>query len=171
MTEDSTSWKRWNRVVHATAVDASDVEADAGPVDGVQPISGTFVGSGARFEGTLRLEGDFFIDSEFSGALKTDGKLVVGPSGAIEGDIEAREVVICGAVVGGVKARRQLILRSTAKLHGDIETACLEIEPHAFFCGTTAMTRPQDHRAEVRGRAAPDDKAAASSNAGALPSA
>ena len=102
------------------------------------------MGSGAVFEGTLRLEGDFFIDSEFSGSLKTDGKLVVGPSGAIEGDIQAREVVVCGAVVGDVTARRQLLLRSTARLHGDIETACLEIEPHAYFCGQTKMTRPQD---------------------------
>ena len=137
----------------APEADAGEAaEAFAPPaIEAVEPISGTFIGADALFEGTLRLQGDFFIDSEFKGALDTDGKLVVGPSAAIEGDIRAREVVVCGAVVGNITARRQLVLRSNARLHGDIETACLEIEKYAFFRGNTAMTRPQD---EVRERVA-----------------
>jgi cytoskeletal protein CcmA (bactofilin family) len=35
------------------------------------------------------------------------------------------------------------VLRAGGRLHGDIETACLEIEPHAFYQGSTRMTRPQ----------------------------
>ena len=103
----------------------------------------TFIGSGASFEGTLRLTGDFCIDSEFQGSLATDGSVLVGPSGSVEGEISAREIVIAGAVVGKVTARRRLVLRSSARLHGDIETACLEVEPRAFFQGQTRMTRPQ----------------------------
>ena len=140
---------RWSRVgvggkTAGTEAAASDEVEPTPSVESVEPISGTFICEGAHFEGTLQLKGDFYIDSEFSGALDTDGKLVVGPSAAIEGDIRAREIVICGAVVGDVFARRQLVLRSTARLHGNIETACLEVEKHAFFRGMTAMTRPQD---------------------------
>ena len=102
----------------------------------------TFIGSGALFRGTLSLKGDFCIDSEFHGALTTDGVLTVGPSGSVQGNIEARDVIIEGAVVGNIKARRQLILRKGSRLHGDIETACLEIERYAFFQGGTQMTRP-----------------------------
>ena len=106
-------------------------------------LPGTFIGSGALFEGTLKLRGNFQIDSEFRGELRTDGKVVVGPSGSVEGGINASDVEIFGAVLGDISARRELILRAGSRLHGRITTACLEIERHAFFSGTTAMTEPQ----------------------------
>ena len=115
------------------------------PVEPIEegPTSGTFIGLGARFEGTLQLTGDFCIDSEFSGELSTDGTLVVGPSGSVEGNIHAREIIISGAVVGNVTARRLLTLRAGCRVHGDLETACLEVEPRAFFQGKMSMTSPQ----------------------------
>ncbi len=123
---------------------APEAEADAPSQEpgSACPMSGTFIGAGALFQGTLRLKGDFCVDSEFHGCLSTDGSLTVGPSGSVEGDIRAREVIVAGAVVGDIVARSQLILRSGARLHGNVETACLEIERHAYFNGRTAMTRP-----------------------------
>jgi cytoskeletal protein CcmA (bactofilin family) len=121
--------------------------------------TGTFIGTGAQFKGTLRLKGDFAIDSDFQGSLTTDGCLTVGPAGSVEGNIQAREVIVEGAVVGNIAARRQLIVRASARVHGDIETACLEIEPRAFFNGRTTMTRPQaDSRARRREDAATDEE-------------
>ena len=118
--------------------------------------TGTFIGSGARFEGTLRLQGDFRIDTEFHGGIKTAGTLTVGESGSVEGEIHAREVEIRGAVLGNVFARRLLVLWPGARLHGDIETACLEMQRGAFFQGTTAMTRPQaSTRAASRDKVSP----------------
>jgi cytoskeletal protein CcmA (bactofilin family) len=111
----------------------------------------TFIDPGAVFEGSLRLREDLQIDCEFRGEIQTEGTLVVGASGCVEGNIRAREVVICGAVVGDVAARRQLTIRAGARLHGDIETACLEIEKHAFFNGRTKMLQPL---AELRDDAA-----------------
>lgn len=108
--------------------------------------TGTFIGSGARFEGTLHLKGDFCIDSEFHGELETDGTLTVGEEGSVEGQIRARNVEIRGAVVGDVFARRLLVLCAGARLHGDIETACLEVHRNAFFKGTTEMTHPEASR-------------------------
>ncbi|MGH0035319.1 MAG: bactofilin family protein [Myxococcota bacterium] len=122
--------------------DDADAAPDEAPAEPSQP-TGTFIGSGALFEGTLKLCGDFQIDSEFRGELSTDGTIVVGPSGSVVGDIVAREVEIFGAVVGDVSARRQLILHPGSRLHGGIETACLEIQKHAFFSGATTMTEPQ----------------------------
>jgi cytoskeletal protein CcmA (bactofilin family) len=126
----------------------SVTESDGGsrPNAAAAQPSGTFIGSGALFEGTLTLHGDFRIDSEFRGELSTDGTIVVGPSGAVVGDVRAREVEVFGAVVGDINARRKLVLHAGARLHGDIETACLEIERHAFFQGVTRMTEPQAMR-------------------------
>lgn len=130
-----------------------------------EPVTGTFIGAGALFEGTLSLQGDFRIDSEFRGELCTDGTLVVGPSGSVVGDIRAREVQVFGAVVGDVSARRLLILHPGCRVHGDLDTACLEIERHAFFQGTTRMTEPQARRREEAATSEP-----AASSPAAVPS-
>ena len=135
------SWESF-QVGREPAEASPDVEAPAAEPSRPSAVTGTFIGSGALFEGTLSLKGDFCIDSDFHGALATEGTLTVGPAGSVQGDIQAREVIVEGAVVGNISARRQLILRSSARVHGDIETACLEIERHAFFQGATQMTRP-----------------------------
>ena len=104
---------------------------------------GTFIDQGVDFVGTLRLNGPFRIDSEFRGEIISCDKVIVGEDAGIEADIRAREVVICGAVVGNVTASRQLTIRSTGRLHGDAETPSLEIERGAFFNGRTSMVRPE----------------------------
>lgn len=102
----------------------------------------SFIGEGATFEGTLRLRGTFRIDTEFKGTIESE-TLIVGPSAGVEANIHAREVVISGAVVGNVVASRQLTLRAGARLTGDVETPCLEMEKGAYLNGRTVMVRPE----------------------------
>jgi len=104
MSNDSPMQWGWKSVSMAEAESESQESA------AVPRPNGTFIGSGALFEGKLTLQG--------------------------------------GAVVGDVSARRQMVLREGARLHGKIETACLEIERHAFFQGVTSMTEPQAIRRE-----------------------
>ena len=137
MIDENATGRRWK-----TLRIGRDRDPEPESVEPERP-TGTFLGSGASFEGTLHLQGDFRIDVAFRGELKTDGTLTVGESGSVEGAIHAREVEIYGAVVGNVFARRLLVLNSGARLYGDIETACLEVQRHAFFQGATVMTRPQ----------------------------
>ena len=137
--------RHWNRINLAEASPEPGVVADESPSAESDP-GGTFIASGAIFEGTLTLRGDFRIDTEFRGELETDGTITVGPEGTVVGNIRAREIVIRGAVVGNVFAPRQLVVEATGKLHGDIETACLEIQKHAFFKGSISMTQPQAFR-------------------------
>jgi cytoskeletal protein CcmA (bactofilin family) len=147
--------QNWNRVGLSKRLVGDAIEADPAPSE-TSPANGTFISSGAVFEGTLSLKGDFQIDTEFRGELETDGTITVGPKGSVVGSIRGREVVIRGAVVGNVTAPRQLIVEANGKLHGNIETACLEIQKHAFFQGSTAMTLPQASRRNAASPAAPE---------------
>lgn len=146
MSDGNRAAGRWTRLrVRDGAMEpATSAAAAPEPPEPRQSHSGSFIGSGAVFEGTLALCGDFHIDTEFRGELRTDGTLVIGPGASVEGDVHARQVIVEGAVVGNIFARRKLTLRATARVHGDLETACLEVTPHAFFQGRTVMTRPQD---------------------------
>jgi cytoskeletal protein CcmA (bactofilin family) len=124
---------------------APDQPAAAAPSEAAEEIAPlrTFIDGGADFDGTLRIASSLRIDSEFRGAIESEGTVVVGEAAGVEAHIRAREVIICGAVVGNVVATRQLTLRSGGRLHGDVETPCLEIEKHAFFNGRTTMVRPE----------------------------
>jgi len=162
---DATLQRGWKRVTATESQSGESIVTKEVPFE----QGSTFIASGAHFEGTLTLRGDFQIDSEFRGALCTDGKVVIGPSGTLEGDIRANEVEILGAVVGDVSARRELILRAGSRLHGEITTACLEIERHAFFSGTTEMTEPQ-RTSRAHSREASSGSASAAGNSPTEPS-
>jgi cytoskeletal protein CcmA (bactofilin family) len=103
----------------------------------------TFIFQGAELEGTLRLRESFRIDSEFRGEIVSEGTVTVGEAAAVEAEIRAREIVIAGVVVGNVFARRQLVIHSSGRLRGDVETPCLEIERGAVFNGRMTMVRPE----------------------------
>jgi cytoskeletal protein CcmA (bactofilin family) len=117
--------------------------AEPGQPEGQARGHKTFVFEGAEFEGTLRLRESFHIDSEFRGEIVSEGTVTVGKTAGIEAKIRAREVIINGAVVGAVSASRLLIIRSSGRLHGDVDTPCLEIERGAVFNGRMTMVRPE----------------------------
>jgi cytoskeletal protein CcmA (bactofilin family) len=132
--------------IEPTAEDSGEAAPPAG-----RPESSTFIDEGAEFEGTLRLTGTFRIDAEFRGQIESDGTVIVGEGAGIQAHLKAREVIVAGAVVGDVEASRLLVLRSGARLHGQVDTPCLEVERGAVFNGSTRMTRPEQ---EVRKGAA-----------------
>jgi cytoskeletal protein CcmA (bactofilin family) len=130
--------------------------------DAAEPAAG---GGGAT---TLRLRQDFRIDGEFRGAIVSEGSVIVGEAAAIEANLHAREIVIGGAVVGNVVASRQLILRAGARLHGDVETPCLQIEKGAVFNGRTTMVRPEVAARARAGLADRDEQPASLSRGNSL---
>jgi cytoskeletal protein CcmA (bactofilin family) len=67
------------------------------------------------------------------------GKIVVGPTGKIEGDIQCQNADFSGEVRATVKVSELLTLKETAKYSGDITTGKLAIEPGAQFSGTCTM--------------------------------
>lgn len=121
----------------------ADAAEAARPVEAGSPGFGAFIGEGAEFVGTLKLSGSFRIDCEFSGAIVSDGRVIVGEAADIRADIRAREVVILGAVSGDVWASRLLSIGAQGRLQGGIETPCLEVEKGGVFNGTTRMLRPE----------------------------
>jgi len=97
------------------------------------------IASGTTITGDVKSNGDFRIDGTLSGTIVVKGKLVVGPSGHIEGEIECQNADISGEIKGKTSVSELLLLRATAKLNGDIFTGKISIEPDAQFTGTCSM--------------------------------
>ena len=105
----------------------------------VDLASHNLIGAGTSIEGDIRSNGDVRIDGALVGTIETKGRLVVGATGSIEGDIVCQNALIEGAIKGKITVSELLSLKATAKLAGDITTNKLAIEPGANFSGTCSM--------------------------------
>ncbi len=97
------------------------------------------LGSGTMVKGEIKLNGDFRIDGTFIGTINCKGKVVVGPTGVIEGEINCLNADFSGEIKATVKVTELLTLKESAKFNGDITTNKLAIEPGAKFSGNCIM--------------------------------
>lgn len=100
-----------------------------------------FLGVGTNITGDIKSNGDFRIDGSLKGSINSKGKVVVGNSGAIDGEIICQNADISGAVTAKVIVHELLTLKATAKLEGDVFTNKLAIEPGAKFTGSCNMNK------------------------------
>jgi cytoskeletal protein CcmA (bactofilin family) len=103
-------------------------------------VSGTNqVLAGTTITGDIVCDGNIRIDGNLKGNLTANGKVVVGPSGIIEGELNCQNADISGSVKAKVTVAELLTLKATSKLNGDINTNKLAIEPGANFTGACSM--------------------------------
>ncbi|MDR1761811.1 MAG: polymer-forming cytoskeletal protein [Bacteroidales bacterium] len=95
--------------------------------------------SGTNIVGDITCNSDIRIEGNLQGNLTVKGKLVLGATGEIRGEITCQNCDIEGLVDGKIKTQELLSLRATAKVVGDIESAKLAIEPGAIFTGSCSM--------------------------------
>ena len=97
------------------------------------------ISTGTKIKGDIISEGDVRIDGELEGNIQAKGRLVVGSSGKITGEIVCRNIEVSGEVKGKIKAGELLSMKSTAKITGEIATGKLSVEPGSVFTGTCTM--------------------------------
>lgn len=98
------------------------------------------IGVGTDIQGDITSNGDLRIDGTLKGNIKTQGKIVVGSSGFVKGEIQCKNADIEGKVEGKVVINELLTLKSTSVITGDIQTKRLAIEPGSKFTGNCDMS-------------------------------
>ena len=97
------------------------------------------IGVGTVITGDVYSKGDIRVDGTLKGSVVTEGKVVLGREGVIEGDVECRDADISGTIKAKISVSQLLSLKTSAKLTGDIITNKLSIEPGAEFTGSCSM--------------------------------
>lgn len=97
------------------------------------------VGVGTTIEGDITTNGDMRIDGSLTGSINVKGKLVIGVSGYVEGEIICQNADISGTIKGKIGVSELLSLKASAKLSGEIITNKIAIEPGATFSGSCSM--------------------------------
>lgn len=105
----------------------------------VDASSINIIRNGTEINGDITCKGDIRIEGKLIGNLNTEGKLVVGESGIIEGNVVCANATISGGIKVNISVNELLVLKSTANLVGEIVTNKLQIEPGANFSGSCKM--------------------------------
>ncbi len=100
----------------------------------------SIIGEGTRFKGEFDLSGLLRIDGDFSGTIRTTGKILVGKNGRADCTLNAGTVVIGGVVRGEIFSTEKVIILSTGLVLGNITTPRLIVEEGVIFNGTCRIT-------------------------------
>lgn len=91
--------------------------------------------AGTSVKGDIVTTGDIRIDGNVDGSVVADGKLVVGNTGKITGNIQATTSNVSGAIEGVMDVAEMLKVQATGKISGEITYGKLMVEPGAELEG------------------------------------
>jgi cytoskeletal protein CcmA (bactofilin family) len=108
---------------------------------GKESASGTIslVSQQIVVEGEIQGDENLHVDGRVKGSIRLNGDLFVGANGVVDAEVEARNVIIQGALTGKVLAREQLEVQSTGRFNGESTAGSYEIREGAVFEGISKM--------------------------------
>ncbi|HVF82390.1 MAG TPA: polymer-forming cytoskeletal protein [Flavisolibacter sp.] len=102
--------------------------------------SATLISAGTVLKGDVQSDNDLRIDGTIHGHVTSSAKIVVGPTGFVEGNIQGSQADVTGKVVGNINVKELAQLRTKSNVQGNITAASLQIESGAVFNGQSVMT-------------------------------
>lgn len=109
----------------------------------IEPISNTLniVGFGSEIKGEVTTTGDIRIDGTLQGNISVKGKIVIGETGRIVGNVICKQCDVIGVVEGNITTYDLLSLKANCNVQGDMLCTKLSIEPSAKFSGKCDMNQ------------------------------
>ncbi len=94
---------------------------------------------GTIIKGDITSKTDFRLDGVLIGDYNSTSKLVIGPSGEVQGDIKCVNIDIEGKFSGKLEVSELLGVKATATIKGEVVVGKLSVEPGAVFEATCVM--------------------------------
>ena len=104
---------------------------------------------GTHIEGTVQADKDIRIDGTLRGNLNCKGKVIIGPTGHITGDVQCENAVIEGRFEGVLLVNDILHVKETARVEGDVTTQKLVVQPGSIFNVKCKMGTSQNTQRKV----------------------
>ena len=98
-----------------------------------------FLEQGCHFTGELTFEQSFRIDGKVTGTIRSDGDLVVGERGEVDGEIRVGRLFVSGLVRGDVTVTRRLSIHARGRVEGEVSAPALVIDEGGVLEGRCAM--------------------------------
>ncbi|MDR0273894.1 MAG: polymer-forming cytoskeletal protein [Burkholderiaceae bacterium] len=98
----------------------------------------TVIAQHCKIEGNLNSENSIKVDGVILGALRCQGRAIIGETGLVKGDVHSADLLVVGKLEGNVFAEN-LHLHASACITGDISTQNLQVDQGARYSGTVTM--------------------------------
>ena len=106
----------------------------------------TLIGKASRVHGNLEFAGGLHLDGSIAGNVRAEpsegSSLSISETGSIEGNVEARNVMLNGSVRGDILAHERVVLGATARVQGNVYYGVIEMTLGAQIMGK--LTRLSD---------------------------
>jgi cytoskeletal protein CcmA (bactofilin family) len=102
----------------------------------------TIIGHEAVVEGKISVKHSIRVDGRLKGDLNSTETVTIGTQGEVEGNIQAKNLIVGGKIQGNITVSGKVTLETTSALQGDLRTAKLVIEEGAIMNGLTSMSEP-----------------------------
>ena len=102
------------------------------------------ISAGTEVKGNLVSKSDMRIDGNFEGDMVISGKLVVGESAVVRGNIICASADIWGSVEGEFCSREAITLKSSSQFTGNLRTNKICIEMGAGFSGNCTIITEEE---------------------------
>ena len=100
----------------------------------VAPSSGlNALVKGTAVDGNVQCDSDLRVDGSIKGKLVCKAKVIIGPTGSVEGEVICQNAVIEGRFKGILTVSELLNVRETADIDGEITTSKLIVQSGAKF--------------------------------------
>jgi cytoskeletal protein CcmA (bactofilin family) len=98
--------------------------------------TGSRISAGLRIKGEISGTADIWIDGNVEGKVRVAvGRLTVGQSGKVQADVEAREIVVNGTLLGNLKATDRVQIGASGTVRGGVTSPRIGIEDGAQLTG------------------------------------
>jgi cytoskeletal protein CcmA (bactofilin family) len=114
----------------------------------------TVIGPDTRISGEVRGDEDLIVRGRIDGRVQLTQNLTVEKGATVQADVDVRQIVVSGTVVGAIVASESVRLMSTARVVGDLASPRVMMEAGAAYRGRVDMGDIAAARAAVSSRAA-----------------
>lgn len=109
------------------------------------------IGANCSFEGQIDTKGTIRIDGSVKGNVKADC-IILGEHAKIHGDLNARDVIVGGAITGNILAKESLEIGRTGNVLGEIRSSKLSIIEGGIFEGNSSLYKQESIVVDIQSK-------------------
>ena len=113
------------------------------------------IGAKVKVTGDIESSEDLLIEGEVNGTVKlAENELVIGNSGRVHANIEAKTIRIEGEVQGDIVGQERVVITTTGNVQGNVSSPRVMLEDGGRFKGSIDMGSPAKSAASPQQRPA-----------------
>jgi cytoskeletal protein CcmA (bactofilin family) len=79
-----------------------------------------FFGEGTEIQGDLRFRETVRVDGKIRATIRSEGEIILGPKGVIEGEITVNSLSVSGRIKGNIRVKQRLEVHPGGRVEGEV---------------------------------------------------